>query len=50
VVASKGKWTAKIDLGAPEGTTVNGWTFWRYIDPYNNEEIFIDNLRNEKVG
>ena len=37
---------AKIDLGAPEGSTVNGWTFWRYLDPITNEEKFIDTLRN----
>ena len=37
---------AKEDLGAPEGSTVNGWTFWRYFDPVTNEERFIDTLRN----
>lgn len=36
---------AKIDLGASENTTVNGWTFWKYVDPLTNEEKYIDNLR-----
>jgi len=36
---------AKIDLGASENTTVNGWTFWKYIDPLTNEEKYINNLR-----
>ena len=36
---------AKIDLGASENTTVNGWTFWKYVDPLTNEEKYIDNIR-----
>ncbi len=36
---------AKIDLGASEDTTVNGWTFWRYVDPMTNEDRYIDYLR-----
>lgn len=38
---------AKQDLGAPEGATVNGWQFWKYLDPNTNEVKFIDNLREK---
>ncbi|WP_338813297.1 DUF262 domain-containing protein [Bernardetia sp. Wsw4-3y2] len=41
---------AKQDLGAPEGATVNGWRFWKYLDPYSNETKFIDHLRQEDTN
>lgn len=36
---------AKIDLGAHEKISTNGWQFWKYIDESTQEEFFIDNLR-----
>ncbi len=35
----------KIENGAPEGVTENGWTFWKYIDETGNEKK-INELRN----
>nr|WP_319509744.1 DUF262 domain-containing protein [uncultured Draconibacterium sp.] len=40
---------AKIDIGAPEDTTVNGWRFWKFIDPTTNEEKYISELREMSV-
>lgn len=37
---------AKIDNGAPENNTENGWTFWKYVDE-NGNEIKIDELRKK---
>jgi hypothetical protein len=36
---------AKIDLGAHEKSTANGWNFWKYIDSIDNVEKFITELR-----
>lgn len=35
------------DLGGHENATVNGWTFWKYIDPNSGESFFIDELRRK---
>jgi hypothetical protein len=36
---------AKIDLGAHDKISTNGWQFWKYIDEKTQQEFFIDNLR-----
>lgn len=40
---------AKIDLGAPKETTVNGWRFWKFIDQTTNEENYISEIRDKST-
>ena len=37
---------AKMDLGAHDKTTANGWKFWKFKDAQTGEEKFIDTLRS----
>lgn len=38
---------AKIDVGAHEQSTANGWKFWKFVNPNNGEEDFIHLLREK---
>lgn len=36
---------AKIDLGAHDKISTNGWQFWKYTNEVTQQDLFINNLR-----
>jgi len=38
---------AKIELGAHDNISTNGWQFWRFIDKFDKQEKYIDELRKK---